>query len=264
MDENILINKWHAVPLTQRNAAGIISSMEQLSSKAGISTPRVYLVDKVPGFGNLGVINAAAAGSDQVLLTRGILESFGITNLNAPLNKRLQAVIGHELSHCKNFRFETFAKLAPPLLIPLATTLGLFFYKKVKEHNSKKDKHDTLNAEADYTEAQIKKEDGSIEPWQKKVIVTAQYMAAAALGLGAGILMTRSLSNHFENRADSFSKKIMGDGRSLAEGLAIIYLDTSKLLQEKGFGDMPKWKRVLASVLQSHPNTQKRMDSLLR
>ena len=74
----------------------------------------------------------------------------------------------------------------------------------------------------------------------------------------------RHYSNKYEWEADAFSKKLMGGGEPLAQGLEVLEKETIKFLRKEGIGDVPMWKAILGGILNAHPSTEKRTAELRR
>jgi len=94
----IVLSSVNARPADEREHIYLINTVEGLAIAAGIPTPKVYVIDSPE-------MNAFATGKDpqhaSIAVTTGLLE-----NLN---RKELEGVIGHEMSHIKNYdiRFAT-------------------------------------------------------------------------------------------------------------------------------------------------------------
>ncbi|MBD3426404.1 MAG: M48 family metalloprotease [Candidatus Omnitrophica bacterium] len=89
--DKIVLKMYNARPLSSRENADIYSVVEELSSRADIPAPRVYITD-------VAVPNAFATGRDPdnaaLCLTRGLVELLD--------KEELKGVISHELSHIKH------------------------------------------------------------------------------------------------------------------------------------------------------------------
>jgi len=81
-----------AKPVDERTAPQLLNVVRELSLAANIPMPKVYLIDDTAP-------NAFATGRDpahaSIAVTRGLLEKLD--------REELQGVIGHELSHIRNF-----------------------------------------------------------------------------------------------------------------------------------------------------------------
>lgn len=96
--DRIVLSSVNARPPDEKEHIYLINTVEGLAIAAGIPTPKVYVIDSPE-------MNAFATGKDpqhaSIAVTTGLLE-----NLN---RKELEGVIGHEISHIKNYdiRFAT-------------------------------------------------------------------------------------------------------------------------------------------------------------
>ncbi|MCD6575623.1 MAG: M48 family metallopeptidase [Nanoarchaeota archaeon] len=106
--DKIVLKITGAKPATKPKYTKLINIVEGLSIAAGIPPPKVYVIENPD-------INAFATGRDpqhaSIAVTTGLLEK---------LNKEeIEGVIGHELSHIKNFdiRFMTLVSVIVGLVV---------------------------------------------------------------------------------------------------------------------------------------------------
>lgn len=103
-----------AKPVDERTAPQLMNVVRELSIAANIPMPKVYLIDDTAP-------NAFATGRDpahaSIAVTRGLLEKLD--------REELQGVIGHELSHIRNFDIR-FALLVGVLVGSVALLADLF------------------------------------------------------------------------------------------------------------------------------------------
>ncbi len=90
--DSFALSLAHALPVTRKTHATYVSAVENLSHAAGIPVPKTYVIESP-------ALNAFATGRDPehaaIALTQGLLDSLSRTEL--------EGVVGHELSHIKNF-----------------------------------------------------------------------------------------------------------------------------------------------------------------
>jgi heat shock protein HtpX len=90
--DSIALSMAHAVPVDHRSQPIYTSIVENLSHVAGIPTPRTYVIPSA-------ALNAFATGRDPehgaIAVTQGLLDKLTRTEL--------EGVVGHELSHIRNF-----------------------------------------------------------------------------------------------------------------------------------------------------------------
>lgn len=110
----IAISSVHGIPVNEENLPVVYHIVEELSLAARIPTPAVYVVeDPSP--------NAFATGRDPrhatVSVTTGLLEVMN--------REQLEAVIGHELSHIKNYdiRCSTMAAALSSVIVGIGAAL---------------------------------------------------------------------------------------------------------------------------------------------
>jgi Zn-dependent protease with chaperone function len=258
----------NVIPLTQANASGLFSTVQQLAARAGLPEQRIFMEHPFLNFGNqFGRINAAAIGGNRIVFTPGILRLFGCTDWHAVPDQKFQAILAHELYHCKHFYAKGAAMYAPLFLLPLASVLGWHLYTRAKDKKNCEEKHKAIDEGiAHITETVEKKTGAKPKIWQERAIHTAKYLAVAALGLGVGYAATAGMSRFFEFRADAFSKQLMGgNGQPLADAIRIIQQDAISHAQRHGTpGDISLWQKIIGKVLSTHPSYDARITSLLR
>lgn len=112
--DSIVLKATNAKPADPVKHIHLINAVEGLSIAAGISAPKVYVVDDPE-------INAFACGKDpkhaSIAVTTGALESLNRTEL--------EGVVGHEISHIKNYdiRFMTLVAVLVGLVAILSYIL---------------------------------------------------------------------------------------------------------------------------------------------
>lgn len=113
--DKIVLSATKAKPVVdKRKYAQLINVVEEMSIAAGVPKPKIYVIDD-------DEINAFATGKDpknsSIAVTRGALEK---------LNRdELEGVIGHEMSHIKNFdiRFGMIVAVLVGLVAIISYTL---------------------------------------------------------------------------------------------------------------------------------------------
>lgn len=90
--DSIALSLAHAVPITRQQSPAYLSAVENLAHVAQIPMPRTFVIPSP-------ALNAFATGRDPehgaIAVTQGLLDKLTRTEL--------EGVIGHELSHIKNF-----------------------------------------------------------------------------------------------------------------------------------------------------------------
>jgi len=112
--DRIVLTATKAKPADEREHIYLINTVEGLAIAAGMPAPKVYVIES-------NEMNAFATGKDpshaSVAVTTGLLK-----NLN---RSELEGVIGHELSHIKNYDIR-FATLVAALVGLIAILSHLF------------------------------------------------------------------------------------------------------------------------------------------
>ncbi|MDA1061990.1 MAG: M48 family metallopeptidase [Chloroflexi bacterium] len=112
--DQLVLRASQARPVTVDDEPQLLNVVEELSLAAGIPVPRVYLIDDT-------ALNAFATGRDpdhaSIAITTGLLEQLD--------REELSGVIGHELSHVRNFDIR-FALLVGVLVGSIALLADMF------------------------------------------------------------------------------------------------------------------------------------------
>jgi len=117
--DQIVLKSVHAQPADERKHRYLIDTVEGLAIAAGIPKPKVYVMES-------NEINAFACGKDpkhaSICVTTGALE-----NLK---RDELEGVIGHEMSHIRNYdvRFATLVAV----LVGLAAIVSWMFLRNLR------------------------------------------------------------------------------------------------------------------------------------
>lgn len=114
--DGIILTSTGAVPATKQSHPHLLNTVEGLSIAAGIPMPKVYVVNDT-------AINAFATGRDykhaSVTATQGALDKLN--------RQELEGVIGHELSHIKNYDIRFM--MLTTVLVGLVVLLSDFFLR---------------------------------------------------------------------------------------------------------------------------------------
>ncbi len=112
--DRVVLAASKARPVTEGQAPQLINVVRELTLSAGIPMPSVYLIDDT-------ALNAFATGRDpqhaSIAVTTGLLERLD--------REELQGVIGHELSHVRNFDIR-YAMLVGVLVGTIALVADVF------------------------------------------------------------------------------------------------------------------------------------------
>jgi len=123
-DKQVLAH-YHAIPLDESNAPRVYRIVEELTRKAGLPMPKLYIIpDPVP--------NAFATGRDYehaaVAVTEGLLDLLD--------EEEVAGVIAHELSHIKHYDM-LIGTVAATIAgaISMLANFGMFFGGRDEERN---------------------------------------------------------------------------------------------------------------------------------
>lgn len=129
--DSIVLKISNARPATKEENAYLVNSVESLSIGAGIPKPRLYIIeDTAP--------NAFATGRNPensiICVTTGLLQK---------LNRlELEGVLGHEMSHIKNYdiRVMTYATIAAGIVVLLSDLIFRSFWYGNRNNNDSNNK----------------------------------------------------------------------------------------------------------------------------
>ena len=126
--DKLILKITHAKPVAKPKYTRLINIVQGLSIAAGIPPPKVYVIES-------GDINAFATGRDpqhaSVAVTTGLLE-----NLN---KEEIEGVIGHELSHIKNFDIKFMMLVS--VLIGMVVIISNIFLRSLWFGRSRRNKN---------------------------------------------------------------------------------------------------------------------------
>ncbi len=110
----LVLSASHAREVTPQQAPQLYNVVQEMAIAAGIPTPRVYIIDDAAP-------NAFATGRDprhaSIAITSGLLQKLD--------REELQGVIGHEMSHIRNYDIR-FALLVAVLVGSIALLADVF------------------------------------------------------------------------------------------------------------------------------------------
>ncbi|MCX6776320.1 MAG: M48 family metalloprotease [Candidatus Micrarchaeota archaeon] len=112
--DSIVLRSVNARPADERKEIYLINTVEGLAIAAGLSAPKVYVIDSPE-------MNAFATGKDpqhaSIAVTSGLLQKLN--------RSELEGVIGHEMSHIRNYDIR-FATLVAVLIGLVAIISNIF------------------------------------------------------------------------------------------------------------------------------------------
>ena len=251
-----------AIKLDRQQAPYLHLTVDELSKKAGISSPDIYLVDSIKGKGNISKIGGFAIGKNSVVISRGMLKVYDNEDLQKPTDPKLSAVIGHELYHNKGFNAQILGRTLPVLIMPIIATIACYFLNKTASQTNNPKTHN-LDKNVSQFKHSLGSDGTEIQPWFEKAITWGKYLASAIMGFVVGKTIFSQVSKHHEYKADAFSKELHnGDGKPLAEALTLLSAKAKKIIKEEGYG-LPQWKVAMNKIFPSHPKTEKRIAAML-
>lgn len=279
--------------LDRANAPGLWGAAHELGCKAGVRA-RIFVVDTaLPQHRNAisaHMPNAMGGpmllpGDGNVFLTENFLK-YGNISLHSPPEPWVKAVLAHEMGHIKQGLLNMASTRMWPTVGVTAGVAALWLYEKFFNHHGKEKIEKLGNEEhkkafddfADKTIAEQKRleekaRSGDIEA-QVKVssghdsasMAMAKYMAAAALGLGAGLLATRLHMRHLEFDADRFAVLVTRDPKACADIFPKLraMFKQAKAELPPGLKGHTWTERFMHEFTHYHPGDKERIENIKR
>lgn len=240
--DKIVLSMSGAKPADEKKHRNLIESVENLSIASGLPKPKIYVInDPAP--------NAFATGRDPqhaaVCATTGILEKLS--------KSELEGVIGHELSHVKNYDTRLMGVVA--ILAGSLAILADFFLRSLFWGGIGGDRDNNRNSSSN-------------------ALFLILGLVAAILAPIAATLMQLAISRHREFLADADSALLTRCPEGLARALEKIASDrnilksasnaTAHLFIENPFktDTSLKTKSFLAGLFSTHPPIEERIKIL--
>jgi heat shock protein HtpX len=227
--DRIALAASRARPLGETEAAGLQAAVAELSHRAGIPTPRLYLIPSEQP-------NAFATGRSPsraaVAVTRGLLQRMP--------PEQTRAVLAHELAHIRNrdVLVSSVAAMIAGAISAIANLLQLSFLFGGDEH-----------------------EDHGPFGWLAALVTLVVAPIAA-------MLLQLAVSRQREYLADATAAKLLDGGRPLADALEALERETraAPMAVNPAFASLyianPLARAGFASLFSTHPPTRERVRRL--
>jgi Zn-dependent protease with chaperone function len=259
-------------PIPKLGNEGIYHAVEELSKKAGIAVPSLFISNGKSPLLEHGIPAMAMQNSNNsaIMLNRKLFNNVLGSRIDfanhASINDELKAVIAHEMGHIKRGDIKGYIAgitLFPPLACMAGAVTGLYLIRRHQEQNKDKPLSPQKAEETLKLPPEIK------SPTLEAAKKVALYTVAVAAGLATGVFMTKELRCHMEYSCDAFSKQIMGSGKPLATFLEKFGIYAEKL-NKQAFEKLPENRRKPLKMLGGfiewlmHPPIAKRVERLIR
>ena len=231
--DGIILTSTGAVPATKQSHPHLWHTVEGLSISAGIPMPKVYVVNDT-------AINAFATGRNykhaSVTATQGAIDKLN--------RQELEGVIGHELSHIKNY--DVRFMMLTTVLVGLVVLLSDFFLRA-------------------FIFGGRNREGKGVHP---VFIVFALVLAILTPIIGE--LMKLTISRKREYLADANGALLTRYPQGLADALKKIRDDKEPLVEAANKATASLWienplrkrKVLMKSLFQTHPDINSRIERL--
>lgn len=213
----------------------IYDSMQRLTAKAGLPTPKLVSVNTEMLGDDLNslILKSAPAGTfmkgdkHHIFFNEDMVHMFGMASLNAPVTEELKAVIAHELGHIKRGDTIGFGTAKIASMTPLACLIAGLGVTAYLRHRAEKKEAEFAVKSPENAELKTLH-----SPTFEAAKCVGQYLLGAIVGTGVGVGMATFLRHKMEYSCDAFSKTIMGSGEPLARALENFEEHNTKLLEE--------------------------------
>ncbi len=121
----------------------LYDAIAELAQKGDMKPPRLLLSKS--GIPQAAALINAGPNQGRILLTQGLLDSFGITPQN-PTSREFTAIVAHELGHSKLGQKDVYAKrLLPMFGLPAALVAGRHTWLAFQEHSPEEEARSYAN-----------------------------------------------------------------------------------------------------------------------
>lgn len=232
--------KTIAREVSEYEAPALHAALDRLAAKAGVPKPPIFITDPALLVKNPLTVpmsyNAFATmqGKPAMILGHHLLEHFTNDRSGRTVTAELEAVMGHEMGHLK-YDGHQFGPARLYRRMPMAGAtagiVGLMLYKYYYENpDQQKDLVDRLTNDPMLSSHPSRE----VNPYLHEALVAGQYLAAAGLGLAAGVGGARAMKHFVEYRADRFSAEVLKDGHPLASALTMMQQVSDGIRKEMG------------------------------
>jgi len=234
---NMIMALSHAKPADRKKYPFLVNTVEGLAIAAGLPAPKIYIINDT-------ALNAFATGRDPdhsaIAVTTGLLDKMN--------REELEGVIGHEMSHIRNYDIR--AMMLAAVMVGIVILISDFMLRSFLWGGGKRSSN---------------REGGS---GQIILIVIALVLAILAQLIGEMIKLT--ISRKREYAADAGSAVLTRNPRSLASALKKIAADPDPLVDTANkatahlFISTPfrKKKGIMVSLFATHPPIEDRIKRL--
>ena len=270
-------SKMRACRMDRHKAPGWYAALEELSAKAGVSTPALYHVPTNRINGGMGL--------DALILTDGLINMAGSSPSSAHPSKQIKMVMAHELGHRRQGLSTKVGQMLLPWMLPMASMAALYIYDHTIKENkdlSLKNIGEAVNKTTDDLLRQLhlrkptpeddKKDHAVDTAWKESLLNAGRYVLAGALGFGVGLAGTRAISRHMEFDADRMAVKLMDDKQGYIDFLKKIHQAGGKQMRAE-LSNKPRpleitekikdflsteWKKLMVNTIHAHPSMAER------
>lgn len=265
MLDELLLKELKAKPIGREHAAGLYQSVDKIAGLLGSKPPVIHLVPQgrhthpmLELFSN--VPNAASVSADAIILSKPALKLYDSVNLANPLSKEMEGVIAHEMHHCAHRTRMMLTSRAPVFLLPLAAMTGVYLYDraqakaKAEKDTSPQNLSKHVEGEAKTLSDTLPRKDGE-HTVMDKALSAGKYMAAAALGIGAGLMAARYGTRFEEFAADKFAASVVGK-EEMVNALRKVHKALGASISETH--QPQKWQGIILETFMAHPTFAER------
>lgn len=253
--------------VTQYTHPNLWNTVQQCSVKSGVHFNEILHVIRDTATGMHLETTIGASSREKVLLlgARG-LKTLGYNN-DSQIPPELEAAIYHEMAHLKH---NDGTKVLIGKVTPLAgLTVGLVAMRMIERHQEKKKESEAFaTIPPDLPPEEMKEWKEAHKKMNTKtlgdqILRTAKYVAAGALGLGAGYAVKAMIHHRMEYRADKFAAEMMGSPDAIISAVKKIENSFPEILAEY-YPHMSEARKKVVNFMSAilHPSLEKRTTRL--
>lgn len=224
-----------ATPASKKDFPQVVNIVEGLSIAAGLPKPKIYVIDDKS-------INAFATGRDpkhaSIAVTKGAIEKLS--------REELEGVVGHEMSHIKNYDIRFMTLIA--ILVGIVAMLSDIFLRSLWFSSGSRDRDDS----------------GS----QLRLILVLVGIVLAILAPIAAQLIKFAISRKREYLADADGALLTRYPKGLANALRKIAKDSNErpdsnpAMEHMYFSNPFKKRNWFNGLFSTHPPIEDRIKAL--
>jgi Zn-dependent protease with chaperone function len=258
---------WGARKLSEKDAPQLFKAIRELLDKTGSGKPMPSVILSPHSMPNPMAFKTIS-GDSGILVTQGTFDTLGCT-LDS-INDEMRAILGHELHHYNDLKWQTSVPKNLPWMAALVTVAATLIYDRVQK-NKKRTKeraalYEMLNEAQQEVRDEFKPAEGSALPveaqksiWDR-VTEAGKYVVAAAVGLAIGTYVGLRFQRHHEFRADALGAELTSNG-AMSSALTKLYGALDEYFSKH---PLTSTEKLMLKFFDPHPTLKDRTSALFR